>query len=91
MVEPYPEQAGNPIHERDIAADNADWLYGLTSYDGVEGATDEPLDATPSPDSAYRTLTDFLGRPGRPYAQWARDHASDFTRTAGRTAGPGHG
>ncbi|MFD6205017.1 SDR family oxidoreductase [Streptomyces rubiginosohelvolus] len=153
VVEPYPEQAGNPIHERDIAdvvvadlldpgrrgrvdtivgpdtltkreqvaaiaaavgdhialdevtpeqarsfyreqggfaADNADWLYGLTSYDGVEGATDESLDVTPPPDSAYRTLTDVLGRPGRSYAQWARDHASDFTRTADRTAGPGH-
>ncbi|MBK3528800.1 SDR family oxidoreductase [Streptomyces rubiginosohelvolus] len=153
VVEPYPEQAGNPIHERDIAdvvvadlldpgrrgrvdtivgpdtltkreqvaaiaaavgdhitldevtseqarsfyreqggfaADNADWLYGLTGYDGVEGATDESLDVTPPPDSAYRTLTDVLGRPGRSYAQWARDHASDFTRTADRTAGPGH-
>lgn len=149
VVEPYPEQAGNPIHERDItdvvvadllepgrrgrvdtivgpdtltkreqvaaiaaavgdhitldevtpeqalsfyreqggfAADNADWLYGLTSYDGVEGVTDEPLDATPSRGSAYRTLADVLGCPGRSYAQWARDHASDFTRTAG----PGH-
>ncbi|MFK0186437.1 SDR family oxidoreductase [Streptomyces rubiginosohelvolus] len=153
VVEPYPEQDGNPIHERDIAdvvvadlldpgrrgrvdtivgpdtltkreqvaaiaaavgdhivldevtpeqarsfyreqggfaADNADWLYGLTGYDGVEGATDESLDVTPPPDSAYRTLTDVLGRPGRSYAQWARDHASDFTRTADRTAGPGH-
>ncbi|MEU8100907.1 SDR family oxidoreductase [Streptomyces rubiginosohelvolus] len=153
VVEPYPEQDGNPFHERDIAdvvvadlldpgrrgrvdtivgpdtltkreqvaaiaaavgdhivldevtpeqarsfyreqggfaADNADWLYGLTGYDGVEGATDESLDVTPPPDSAYRTLTDVLGRPGRSYAQWARDHASDFTRTADRTAGPGH-
>ncbi len=153
VVEPYPEQAGNPIHERDIAdvvvadlldpgrrgrvdtivgpdtltkreqvaaiaaavgdhialdevtseqarrfyreqggfaADNADWLYGLTGYDGVEGATDESLDVTPPPDSSYRTLTDVLGRPGRSYAQWARDHASEFTRTADRTAGPGH-
>ncbi|MEU5328910.1 SDR family oxidoreductase [Streptomyces parvus] len=146
VVEPYPEQAGNPVHEQDIAdvivadlldpgrrgrvdtligpdtltkreqvaaiaaavgdpitldevtpeqarnfyreqggfaADNADWLYGLTSYDGVEDATDEPLEATPSSDGAYRSLTDVLGRPGRSYAQWARDHASDFTRTAG--------
>ncbi|MFJ3576075.1 hypothetical protein [Streptomyces rubiginosohelvolus] len=73
-----------------FAADNADWLYGLTSYDGVEGATDESPDVTPSPGSAYRRLTDVLGRPGRSHAQWARDHASDFRRTADRTAGPGH-
>ncbi|MGW4840266.1 hypothetical protein [Streptomyces globisporus] len=61
-----PEQARNFYREQGgFAADNADWLYGLTSYDGVEGVTDEPFDVTPSPDSACRTLTDVLGRPGR--------------------------
>ncbi|MEV7642595.1 hypothetical protein AB0O32_21925 [Streptomyces rubiginosohelvolus] len=86
-----PEQARHLYREQGgFAADNADWLYGLTSYDGVEGATDESLDVTPSPDSSYRTLTDVLGRPGPLLPLRARDHASDFTRTADRTAGPGH-
>lgn len=143
-VEPFPDQAGNPIHEQDIAdviiadlldhdrrgridtiigpdrltkreqvaliagavgedialdevtpqqaldfyreqggfaADNADWLYGLTSYDGVEGVTDEPGEVNPASDDAYLTLAEVLGRPGRSYAQWASDHASDFTFT----------
>ncbi|MYV60127.1 hypothetical protein GTW37_11955, partial [Streptomyces sp. SID4931] len=84
LDEVTPEQARNFYREQGgFAADNADWLYGLTSYDGVEDAPDEPLDATPSSDSAYRSLADVLGRPGRSYAQWARDHACDFTRTAG--------
>ncbi|MFJ6808935.1 SDR family oxidoreductase [Streptomyces anulatus] len=145
VVEPFPDQAGNPIHEQDIAdvvvadlldpdrrgrvdtiigpdtltkreqvariaaavgdditldevtpeqalrfyreqggfaADNADWLYGLTSYDGVEGVTDEPREANPASDSAYLTLAEVLGRPARSYAQWARDHAFDFGKPA---------
>ncbi|MFJ2437920.1 SDR family oxidoreductase [Streptomyces anulatus] len=145
VIEPFPDQAGNPIHEQDIAdvvvadllepdrrgrvdtiigpdtltkreqvasiaaavgddialdevtpeqalrfyreqggfaADNADWLYGLTSYDGVEGVTDEPREANPGSEDAYLTLAEVLGRPGRSYAQWARDHAFDFGRPA---------
>ncbi|MFH9241817.1 NAD(P)H-binding protein [Streptomyces anulatus] len=145
VVEPFPDQAGNPIHEQDIAdvivadlldpdrrgrvdtiigpdtltkreqvahvaaavgdhialdevtpeqalrfyreqggfaADNADWLYGLTSYDGVEGVIDEPREANPESDGAYLTLAEVLGRPGRSYAQWARDHAFDFGEPA---------
>ncbi|WP_329163050.1 NAD(P)H-binding protein [Streptomyces anulatus] len=145
VVEPFPDQAGNPIHEQDIAdvivadllepdrrgrvdtiigpdtltkreqvariaaavgddialdevtpeqalrfyreqggfaADNAGWLYGLTSYDGVEGVTDEPRGANPESDGAYLTLAEVLGRPGRSYAQWARDHAFDFGKPA---------
>ncbi|MFE2503613.1 hypothetical protein [Streptomyces rubiginosohelvolus] len=87
-----PEQARHFYREQaEFAADNADWLDGLTSYDGVEGVTDESLDLTPSPDSGYRTQAHRRPRPpGRSYAQWARDHASDFTRTTDRTAGPGH-
>ncbi|MFJ2645264.1 SDR family oxidoreductase [Streptomyces sp. NPDC087420] len=142
VIEPFPDQAGNPIHERDIAdviiadlldsdrrgrvdtivgpdtltkreqvasiataigddialdevtpqqalsfyrrqggfaADNADWLSGFTSYDGVEGVTDEPREANLDLDGTYLTLAEVLGRPGRSYAQWARDHACDFT------------
>ncbi len=78
-----PEQALRFYREQGgFAADNADWLYGLTSYDGVEGVTDEPLEANPASDGAYLTLAEVLGRPGRSYAQWARDHAFDFGKTA---------
>ncbi|MGW6580660.1 hypothetical protein ACWF76_14970 [Streptomyces globisporus] len=45
------------------------------------------ISATRSSSTALATEVsaseDVLGRPGRSYAQWARDHASDFTRTAG--------
>ncbi|MFJ1787175.1 SDR family oxidoreductase [Streptomyces anulatus] len=145
VVEPFPDQAGNPIHEQDIAdvivadlldpdrrgrvdtiigpdtltkreqvariaaavgddivldevtpeqalrfyreqggfaADNADWLYGLTSYDGVEGVADEPHETNPESDAAYLTLAEVLGRPGRSYARWANDHAFDFGKHA---------
>ncbi|MFE6999673.1 MULTISPECIES: SDR family oxidoreductase [Streptomyces] len=71
----YREQGG-------FAADNADWLYGFTSYDGVEGVTDEHREVDPRSDDAYLTLAEVLGRPGRSYAQWARDHAGDFTGAA---------
>lgn len=145
VVEPFPEQAGNPIHERDIAdlldpgrrgridtvigpdtltkreqvaaiaaavghditldevtpeqarslyreqggfaADNADWLFGLTNYDGVQGITDKPHDVKPTPASACPTLVDILGHPGRSYTQWAHDHARDFTETTDQAPG----
>jgi uncharacterized protein YbjT (DUF2867 family) len=146
VVEPFPDQAGNPIHERDIAdviiadlldpgrrgrvdtitgpdtlakreqvaaiaaaigddialdevtpeqarsfyrrqggfaADNADWLFGFASYDGTEEVTDEPHETNADLDGPYLTLAEVLGRPGRSYAQWAHDHASDFTGPAG--------
>ncbi|MGP4023060.1 SDR family oxidoreductase [Actinomadura sp. 3N407] len=142
VIEPFPDQAGNPIHERDIAdviiadllepdrrgridtiigpdtltkreqvaaiaaaigddvtldevtpeqarsfyrrqggfaADNADWLFGFSSYDAVEGGTDEPHETNTDLHGPYLTLTEVLGHPARPYAQWARDHACDFT------------
>ncbi|MEV6474831.1 NAD(P)H-binding protein [Streptomyces sp. NPDC051657] len=82
LDEATPEQALTFYREQGgFAADNADWLYGFTSYDGVEGVADEPREAHPDSDDAYLTLAEVLGRPGRPYAQWARDHASEFTGT----------
>ncbi|MEU5286909.1 hypothetical protein AB0G97_23310 [Streptomyces sp. NPDC020755] len=84
LDEVTPEQALRFYREQGgFAADNADWLYGFTSYDGVEGVTDEPGEANPASDGAYLTLAEVLGRPGRSYVRWARDHASDFTGTAG--------
>lgn len=67
----YREQGG-------FAADNADWLFGFESYDGVEGAVDEPHDTNVDPHGTYATLTEVLNRPSRSYHRWARDHASDF-------------
>lgn len=139
VVEPFPEQTGNPIHEADIAdvivanlldtnrrgridtivgpgaitkreqvaaiadaigecievaevtaeeartfyraqggfaAYNADFLFGFESYDGIAGAVDAPSDELTG---SYRTLAEVTGRPARSFAQWASDHASDFT------------
>jgi uncharacterized protein YbjT (DUF2867 family) len=141
VVEPFPDQAGNPIHERDVAdvvladlidparrgridtivgpdtltkrqqvaaiaaaigeqldlrhvtpdeartfyrnqsgfaADNADFLFGFESYDGVAGAIDPPHDTSIVLNDTYRTLTDITGAPARTYLQWAHDHAADF-------------
>ncbi|MDQ0693636.1 hypothetical protein [Streptomyces sp. W4I9-2] len=36
----------------------------------------------PESDGACLTLAEVLGRPGRSYAQWARDHAFDFSKPA---------
>jgi hypothetical protein len=47
-----------------FAAANADFLFGFESYDGVEGATDEPHDTSVGLDETYLTLTQITGRPG---------------------------
>jgi uncharacterized protein YbjT (DUF2867 family) len=141
-VEPFPEQVGSPVHERDIAdviladltdparrgridsligptslskrrqvaqiaaaigadvmldqvtadeahrfyraqggfaADNADFLFGFESYDGVAGDVDTPPETPPGEDPRYDTLAEITGQPGRSYAEWARDHTADFT------------
>ena len=141
VVEPFPDQSGNPIHEADIAdvivadlidpqrrgridtiigpdtltkreqvaaiataigesitldevtadearsyyraqggfaAENADFLFGFETYDGIEGVADEPHDTSVDLDGSYVTLTQVTGSPARSYAQWARDHASDL-------------
>jgi len=140
-AQPYPEQVGSPVHERDIAdvivadltdparrgridsligptslskrqqvaeigtaigadlvldqvtpeearrfyrgqggfaADNADFLFGFESYDGVAGEADAAPDTPPGEDPRYDTLAEITGRPARSYAEWARDHAADF-------------
>ncbi len=59
-----------------FAADNADFLFGFENYDGVAGAADEPRDGLADP---YLTLAEVTGSPARSFAQWASEHASDFT------------
>ncbi|WP_433546222.1 NAD(P)H-binding protein [Streptomyces sp. CA-294286] len=59
-----------------FAARSADLLLGFVDYEGGDdtGANDgfEKL-MEPWPD-----LAEALGRPGRTYQEWARDHAADF-------------
>ena len=62
-----------------FAAANADFLFGFESYDGVEGAVDEPHDTSAPDDDAYLTLGQVAGSPGRTYRQWAHDHVLDFS------------
>lgn len=59
-----------------FAAYNADFLFGFESYDGVAGAIDEPRDDLTD---SYLTLAEVTGSPARSFAQWAIDHASDFS------------
>lgn len=61
-----------------FAAANADFLFGFESYDGVEGAADDPHDTSAPDDDAFLTLDQITGAPARTYRQWAHDHAPDF-------------
>jgi uncharacterized protein YbjT (DUF2867 family) len=58
-----------------FAAANAAFLLGFEDYSGdrVEEAGEAPV--TP----ALPTCEPVTGRPGRTFAEWARDHAGDFT------------
>ncbi|MFI6289820.1 SDR family oxidoreductase [Streptomyces sp. NPDC051018] len=69
------------IAQGGFAAEAADLLLGFTDYEG------NPLD--PAEDSGeggfdlsafglLPSLNDAIGRPGRTFAEWARDHADDF-------------
>lgn len=138
VVEPFPDQVGSPVHERDVAdivvanlldvgrrnrvdtvvgpdwlskrqqvaaiaaaieatiavdvatpeearefylaqggfaGDNAEFLFGYESYDGVSGEQDESVD---QPRSIYQTIDEILGRPARTYVEWVGDHVAEF-------------
>ncbi|MDT0447387.1 SDR family oxidoreductase [Streptomyces johnsoniae] len=72
-----------------FAADNADFLLGFTDYSGqaadpaegpAEGPAADPAEAQePAPAAKVPTAADATGRPARTFADWARDHAADFT------------
>lgn len=70
----YKEQGG-------FAGDNADFLFGFESYDGVEGEYDEPHDpAINEEGSAFVTIDKVIGKRARTFTEWAQDHAADFIK-----------
>jgi len=58
-----------------FAGDNAEFLFGYESYDGVSGEQDESVD---QPRSIYQTIDEILGRPARTYVEWVGDHVAEF-------------
>lgn len=62
-----------------FAADNADFLFGFESYDGVEGEYDEPHDTKVDEDnSEFKTIAQVINKPARTFHQWVRDHLVEF-------------
>lgn len=82
-----PEQARDHYRRQGgWAADNADYLLGLTDYSG-EGYGDEGGGEEYSGEEygeqepaapEFGTSEQVTGRPARTFAQWARDHREDF-------------
>jgi uncharacterized protein YbjT (DUF2867 family) len=70
-----PEQARERyLRQGGFAAANAAFLLGFTDYSG-----DPAPDAGVAPPArALPTCEPVTGRPGRTFAEWARDHAGDF-------------
>ncbi|WP_157248097.1 NAD(P)H-binding protein [Nonomuraea typhae] len=63
-----------------FAAEVADLMLGFSDYDGSaaggeDGYSDQDWSALERP---WPDLEQVLGRPGRTYTEWARDHAEDF-------------
>jgi uncharacterized protein YbjT (DUF2867 family) len=65
FAELTPEQAREHWLSRGWPLEVVDWLLGET-------------DATYDMPVLQHTVEEVTGRPARPYAQWARDHAADF-------------
>lgn len=61
------------LRQGGFAAENADFLLGFEDYSGTEQHPDALGDWIPP------TIEQVLGRPARTFAQWAHDHAKDFT------------
>ncbi len=68
------------IAQGGFAADAADLMLGFTDYDGTPPSGDDRY-----ADQDWSALTkprpdveDVTGHPARDYAQWARDHVTDF-------------
>jgi uncharacterized protein YbjT (DUF2867 family) len=62
------------LRQGGFAAANAAFLLGFEDYSGEPAS--EVGEVTPAPDPV--TCERVTGRPGRTFAQWARDHAGDF-------------
>jgi uncharacterized protein YbjT (DUF2867 family) len=64
------------LRQGGFAAANAEFLLGYADYSGDPVA--EPGEPPPAPKPP--TCEPVTGRPGRTFAQWARDHTEDFRR-----------
>ncbi|GAA5037509.1 uncharacterized protein YbjT (DUF2867 family) [Thermocatellispora tengchongensis] len=62
-----------------FAAQNADFLTGFEDYSGEEADPDQVAQFDPSAFGPMPTSADVLGKPARTFAEWARDHAQDFS------------
>ncbi|TCO59589.1 SDR family oxidoreductase [Actinocrispum wychmicini] len=66
-----------------FAAAAADFLLGFTDYDGNPADPDAVADVDPAQFGPLPTAEVVTGQPARTFAQWARDHAADFSDIPG--------
>lgn len=67
------------LRQGGFAADNADFLLGFEDYGGGEADRTEAAEFDPASLGALPTAAEVTGKPARTFAQWAADHAQDFT------------
>jgi uncharacterized protein YbjT (DUF2867 family) len=74
-----PEQAREIyLKQGGFAADNADFLLGFEDYSGNESDPESIKALDLGAFGPLPTAEQVTGRPGRTFAQWARDHAADL-------------
>ncbi|MEW2357475.1 NAD(P)H-binding protein [Spirillospora sp. NPDC029432] len=61
-----------------FAAANADFLLGFEDYSGAEADPDAAAEPNLAAYGPFPTAEAVTGRPARTFAEWARDHATDF-------------
>ncbi len=61
-----------------FAAANADFLLGFADYSGGESDPESKAEFDPRSLPPLPTAEPVTGKPARTFAQWARDHVSDF-------------
>ncbi|MFE7135548.1 SDR family oxidoreductase [Streptomyces sp. NPDC057638] len=67
------------VSQGGFSAAAADMLLGFTDYEGNPVAEGEdPWAGAYNEEAELSSLRDALGRPGRTFAAWARDHVDDF-------------
>ncbi|MGW6460538.1 NAD(P)H-binding protein [Streptomyces sp. NPDC055078] len=66
------------IAQGGFAADAADFLLGFTDYDGNAADPDAAGEFDIAAFGDLPGLREALGKPGRTFAEWARDHVADF-------------
>jgi uncharacterized protein YbjT (DUF2867 family) len=60
------------------AAANAPFLLGLVTYSNEETTPETEKQHDKAAVEQHPTAESVTGRPGRTFAEWARDHAADF-------------